>query len=181
MKLRHLILFLIACAILILSDLSGGSLLALMTWLQIYNLFLQKEFNRKTQVWAFLISLCALPLLFFWGSIHSFLFVYLNERNLALAILTLFIDYGLCLMATIYFIFAFDLAQTANFEAIISLKLAIDSIKMKKTAFFKISCLFLVFSLIPFFAADWKIVFSVMATQLFLHRNRLKPVFDSGL
>ncbi|MBC7466548.1 MAG: hypothetical protein H7256_11200 [Bdellovibrio sp.] len=181
MKLRHFILFLIAGFVLILSDLTGGSLLALFAWLQIYNLIAQKEFNRKTQTWAGLLFLVSLPFVFFWGSIHSFLFVYLAEKQFLFSVMALFIDYCLCLIATIYFIFAFEVAATAEFKVIRSLKLGFDAIKTKKATYFKLSSLFLIFSLVPWLHADWKIVFAVMATQLFLHRHQLKQVYGSGL
>lgn len=181
MKLRHFILFFIACFVLILSDLPGGSLLALFAWLQIYNLMAQKEFNRKTQVWAGLLFLVSLPFVFFWGSIHSFLFVYLAEKQFLFSTMALCIDLCLCLIATIYFVFAFETAAAADFKVIASLKLGFETIKTKKTAYLKLSSLFLIFSLVPWLHADWKIVFSVTATQLFLHRHQLKQVYGSGL
>lgn len=179
MKLRRIVLFIIAAILLILGDLPGGSLLALFAWLQVYNQIAQKTFDRKTQTWAALLFLSSLPFLFFWGSIHSFLFIYLNEKQFLLTTMALVIDCCLCLAATVYFVFAFDQAKLANFEVIKSLNLAFASIKTKKTTYFKLSCFFLIFSLIPFINADWKIVFSVMATQLFVFQNRQKLGYES--
>ncbi|MFZ3230396.1 MAG: hypothetical protein WA160_09335 [Pseudobdellovibrio sp.] len=180
MKLRHFILFFIACLVLILSDLAGGSLLALFAWTQIYSLLSQKLFNRKTQTWSFLIFLSSAPLIFFWGSIHSFLFVYLAEGNFLFALAASIVSYCLCLITSIYYVFSFDTAANSNYELVKSLTNAIQLIKSKKTTYFKVSCIIFIFSLVPILNADWKIVFAIMATHLFLHRHQLKPVFYSG-
>ena len=181
MKSRHFILFVIACVLLIVSDIPGGSLLALFAWLQIYNLMVQDQFNKKTQLWAFSLSCLSLPFIFFWGSIHSFLFVYLAEKQFAFALMALCIDFCLCLIATIYFIFTFEVAAAVDYKAIKSLNAAFDSIKTIKATYFKISGLLLIFSFVPWLHSDWKIVFAIMATQLFLRQDQLKRVFGSGL
>jgi len=136
MKLRHLILFIIACAVLILAELPGGSLLALSVWLQIYNLLVQKEFSKRSQRWAFFLFLIALPFVFFWGSIHSFLFVYLHEKQILFSMMAASIDICLCLIGAVYFSFAFEVAESAQFQVNASLKRAFAEIKIKKAAFF---------------------------------------------
>lgn len=181
MKLRHFILFFIACIALIFSDLPSGPLLALFAWLQVYNLWTQNVFNKKTQLWAFLVFLSSAPFVFLWGGVYSLLLIYIQEKQFLFSSMALAVDLGMCMLATIYFIFCFEVASAADFEVVKSIKLALDSIKMKKPTFFKISGLFLIFSFIPLLSVDWKIIFSIMATQLYLRRSQLKQVFGSAL
>ena len=180
MKLRHLILFFIACIVLMLSHLPGAALIALFTWLQIYALFTQKVFNKKVQLWAASLFLISVPLALFWSSIHEFLFIYFNEQAWVFFLMAFILDFCLCLLATIYFILAFQVAESSQYQLLPSLKAAIQQIRLDQKDYFLKSALLFLISLIPFFASDWKIIFTITATHLFLNRNRLKPVYESG-
>lgn len=178
MKFKHFLLFTIASITLIYSDLAGGSLIALFAWLQIYNLHIQNNFNRQTQIFSLKVLLAATPLLFFWGSIHSFLFIYLNERNIFGIISTSLICFFLCLFANLFFILCFNEAISANYKLIPAIDSSIKKIKIQKKEFLKTSFIIFLFSLIPILSADWKILFAIMATHLFLNRQQLKQAYD---
>lgn len=180
MKLRHLILFFIACAVLILSHLPGGSLLGLFAWLQINTLMTQENFNKSSQRWALHLFLISIPFILFWGSCLSFLFIYLNEQFWLFFIMTTLINFCLCLLANIYFILTFEAAHSVRYKIFQSLQSALQLIKAKKKIFFINSLILFIFSMIPFLSADWKIVFALMATHLVLSRTHLKQVYESG-
>ena len=180
MKLRHLILFFIACSVLMLSHLPGAALVVLFVWLQIYALLTQKLFNKQVQLWATSIFLISIPLVLFWASIHAFLFIYFNEQSWLFFLMALVLDLCLCFVAAIYFILTFQVAERAKYNLISSLKSATQQIRIAQKDYFLKSVLLFTLSLIPFAAPDWKIIFAITATHLFLYRNRLKQVFESG-
>ena len=181
MKLRHLILFFVACISLILSGFPGGSLIGLFAWLQIATLMTQPQFNKKTQVWSTYLFLISIPLVLFWGACHSFQIIYFNEQSFLFFAMALLVNFLLSGLATVYFVLTFKVAEKVNYQIFQSLDQALKSIKDDRKYFFKASGLIFALSLIPFLSADWKIVFSIMATHLILNRHQLKPVFDSGL
>lgn len=180
MKLRHIILFVLAAATLMAADLAGASLLALSVWLQINTLFKNDVLSKSSQLWALKLFLITVPFLLFWGSTHSFLFIYASEQNWPFLMMATSLNLCLCLIATICYVFTFEVATSANFQVLSSLHRAWIRVKEKKTEFFKNSGLLFLFTLIPIFNADWKIVFAIMAMHLFLNRHRLKQVFASG-
>ncbi len=180
MKLRHLILFFIACVVLVLSHLPGAALIVLFAWLQINALLSQKLFNKQVQIWAASLFLISIPLVLFWSSIHAFLFIYFNEQAWVFLLMALILDFCLCLVAAIYFILTFQVAEEAQYQLIPSLKAATQQIRLAQKDYFSKSAILFLLSLVPFFASDWKIIFAITGTHLFLNRNRLKQVYGSG-
>ena len=180
MKLRHITLFLLASATLITADLPGSSLLAFCLWLQINSLFKYNLISKSSQLWALKLFLITVPFLLFWGSTHSFLFIYATEQNWIFFLMALVLNFCLCLIASICYLFTFEVALKTNFQVIESLNQAWILIKEKKLDFFKYSGILFLFTLIPRLEADWKIVFAIMATHLFLNRHQLKQVFAAG-
>lgn len=180
MKIRHLLLYALACTILIIADFSGASLLAFFAWLQVYMLLSQQTFNKSSQLWALKLFLISIPLLLFWGSIHSFLFIYLTETNYLFLIMTMLLDLSLCLAATVYFIFSFEAAGIVAYRLLPSLQKSWEIAKAKKLKFFQLSGSLFTITLIPWIGTDWKIIFAITAIHLFLSRNQLRQVFDSG-
>ncbi len=94
--------------------------------------------------------------------------------------MTVVLNLCLCLAASICYLFTYEVAATANFQIIDSLNQAWVLAKEKKIIFFKYSGILFLFTLVPMLSADWKIIFAIMATHLFLNRDRLKQVFASG-
>ena len=180
MKLRHIILFLLASATLMAANFAGASLLAFGLWLQINTLFENNLISKNSQLWALKLFLLTVPFLFFWGSTHSFLFIYASEQNWPFLMMATSLNFCLCLIATICYVFTFKVASTANFQAVNSFQQAWILAKEKKIDFLKYSGLLFLFTLVPLFNTDWKIVFAIMATHLFLNRHRLTQVFASG-
>lgn len=180
MKLRHLILFTIACSVLLLGNIPGGSLLALFAWLQIYALMSQNNYSKKIQLWVLRLFLISLPLIIFWGSCHSFLFIYFKEQAWLYLLMSASLSFCLCLLGTIYYIFSFEAAETHDYQVLKSLQGALKKIKENRSHFLKWGGILFIFSLIPWTTADWNIVFAIMATHLILNRMRLRQVFASG-
>ncbi len=180
MKLRHLILFFMACMILIVSRFPGGSLLGLFAWLQINTLITQSQFSKKSQLWATYLFFISVPLILFWGSCHSFLFIYLAEKSWTFFIMIVLVNLMLCCIASVYFILSFRTAEKVDYRILASLELALKSIKDNRPSISKNSCLLFIMSFVPFLPADWKIVFAIMATHLILHRHHVKRAFDLG-
>lgn len=181
MKLRHLILFFVACSSLILSGFPGSSLIGLFAWLQINTLMTQPLFTKKSQMWVTYLFLISIPLVLFWGACHSFQIIYFNEQSWIFFIMALLVSFLLSCLAAIYFVLTFNQAEKVDYQIIQSLDKALKSIKDNRKYFLKVSCLIFTMSLIPVLAADWKIVFAIMATHLILNRRQLKQAFDSGL
>ncbi len=180
MKSRHILLFILACATLIAADFPGGSLLAVFAWLQVNTLMTQKSFNKSSQTWAAKLFLISIPFLLFWGSIHTFLFIYMKEQNWLFFVMTIALNICLTSIAAIYFIFTFKVAHESNFKLISSLGAAWQACKKNKVEFFKCSAFVFILSLVPLFSAEWKIVFAIMATHSYLNRVHLQRVFASG-
>ena len=180
MKIRHLLLFVIACAFLLVADLPGGSLLALFVWLQIALLLIRQEFNKSSQIWAVKTFLVSLPLLLFWGSTHTFLFIYFKESNWLYFLIAFVLDVFLAVLATFYYIFIFLDSPKGEYRLSQTLDLAWHSLKAKKSLFFKYFGLLFLFSYCPILTAEWKLVFAIMATHLYLGRAHLRLVFASG-
>jgi len=177
MKLRHLILYFVSCVLLILADLPGGSLIAIFAWLQIYTLWTQPMFTRTTQIWATKLFFLSIPFIFFWGSIHSFLFIYQKENLWSMTLGAGLLSLVLCLIGSIYFVFVFKVGESAEYQAIRTLRMSYKAIQTSRFDFFKISSILFVFSLIPALAAEWKIVFAITATHLYISRRQLPQVF----
>ncbi len=180
MKLRHLILFVFASATLMAADLAGGSLLAFGLWLQINTLSKINLLSKSSQLWALKLFLLTVPFLIFWGSTHSFLFIYASEQNWPFLMMATSLNFCLSLIATISYVFTFEVASATNYQVLNSFQQAWTLAKERKIDFFRYSGLLFLFTLTPLFKADWKIVFAIMATHLFLNRHRLKLVFASG-
>jgi hypothetical protein len=179
LKLRHIILFVIACAVLMLSHLPGGALLAICALMQINLLIHGIELTKKSQLAALKLFAISIPLFFFWGGIHAFAGIYLKEQQYVLLAMSLIISFGLSFLLAIQNIFPYSYLKSHNFEVIASIQAVFNDIKSKKSDFFRITFALYVFSFIPWLKTDWKLVFAIMATHLFLHRNQLKKAISN--
>lgn len=179
MKLRHFLLFFIASITLIAANFPGASLLGVLVWLQV-NTLLTQSFNKSSQIWALKLFIISVPMLLFWGSIHSFFFIYLKEQNWLFFFMTFALNCCLSIIAAVYFFFTFESVKNCNYRLIATLDTSWTECKKNKAHFFKISLIVFTFSLVPFLNPEWKIVFAIMATHLYLNRSRLQQVFESG-
>jgi len=87
LKLRHLILYVVACLVLGFADIGGLSLLAIASLLQIAILIQGFPFTKNAQFAELKLFLITLPALFFWGAMHSFTYIYLKEASPMLAMI----------------------------------------------------------------------------------------------
>ena len=179
LKLRHLLLFVVACTLLIYAQTPGGALLALGILMQLALLIHGLELTRKSQVGAFKLFLASIPLFLFWGGIHSFVVIYLSESQHTYFLMALAITLVLSFLLGFQVVFSYRFLQSNNFELIASLQDALNNIKTRKTDFLKISLLLFIFSFIPWLSADWKLVFMVAVVHLHLNQSQLKKALSS--
>lgn len=178
LKLRHILLFIVAAAVLMLSQFPGGALLAMCALMQMNLLIYNLELTKKSQLVALKLFLISVPLFFFWGGIHSFIEIYAKEQQYIYLGMALTITLGLSFLLTLQTILPYAYLKTSNFEAITSIQNVFNEIKNKKSDFFRITLILFIFSFIPWFRTEWKLIFATMATHLFLHRGQLKTALS---
>lgn len=173
LKLRQIILFFIACIVLAFSGVAGGSLLAVAALLQLSILIKQMPFTKQMQLAQLKLFLISLPVLFFWGGVHSFVFIYLKEKSFSFALMALSISMILSFIAAFQLIFTSEYLVKNDFSVSPALSEAFNDIKQQKNRLLQMAGLIFIFSFVPFFASDWKLVFSLTATVFFLNRSQL--------
>jgi hypothetical protein len=160
-----------------MSDLFAGSLIALALLFQMNLLFESISLSKKSQLTAFYLFMCAIPLYFFLGGVHSFIILYFNESQWLFLFITLTISFALCFVANFFTFFIFKYIEANQFQlSAIYLSAFQDIKKNKKNLFYK-TFLILIFSFIPYLNSDWKIIFALTATQFVYHRPKLKQAF----
>ena len=170
MKRKHILLFLVSCLLLYIGDVFASGLIALALIFQMNLLFQNIHLNKASQIAAF-------KLFFFLGAIHSFLFVYFQDSNWFFLLIASVIAYGLFFVVNFFCFFVFHYLEQNQFKITASLQNALNDIHNKKRGLFiQTSCLF-VLSLVPFLNTEWKIIFALMAYQLYSSRQQLKQVF----
>ncbi|MBC7419154.1 MAG: hypothetical protein H7328_00365 [Bdellovibrio sp.] len=176
MKLRHLLLFIVSCAVLILSELVAGSLIALALLFQLALLIKAIPLSKKSQFAALKIFLFCLPTFFFWGGIHSFVSIYSAEEHWLYFIMASVVTLGLCLIVSLQGIIIFDYLEESEFLIGPAFQKVFNDIQKSKGRLFKTTGLLFIFSFIPWLLTDWKLIFSVTATLLYLNWHQLKLV-----
>lgn len=179
LKFRHLLLFIIACSVLIFSGLPGASLLAMCSLMQMALLIHGLELTKKSQITALKLFFISVPLFLFWGGIHSFVNIYLNENQYLFFITSLLITFGLTFLLCVQTVLPYTQLKENNYEALKTIQSVFNDIKNKKTDFLKITSIFFVFSFFPWLKTDWKLVFATMALHLYLNRAQLKRVISN--
>lgn len=178
LKSRHLILFVVACAVLIFSGMPGGALLGLAALLQVALLLHPLELSRRSQLAALKLFLVSVPLFFFWGGVHSFVLIYLKERQFVFFFMALIISAALTFLVSLQTVFSYYYLAAGRYELFATLNEAFNNIRSRRAEYLRITGLVFVFSFVPWLAADWKLVFAVTATHLYLSRLRLKTAFS---
>lgn len=174
LKSRHLLLFVIACIVLIFSELAGGALLGLAVLMQLALLIHGIPLTRSSQLGALKLFLVSIPLVFFWGGVHSFVSIYMRENQFVFLLMALTIVAALTFLVSLQLVFTFYFLQKNNGELFASLNEAFNNIKDRRREYLRMTGLVFLFSFVPWFSADWKLVFALTATHLFLERSRLK-------
>lgn len=174
LKSRHLILFVVACAVLILADFSGGALIGLAVSLQLSLLVHGIDLTKKAQWAALRLFAMSLPLILFWGAVHSLLLIYLKEQHYFLVLMAGSVVLCLSAITNLQLIFCYYFLQSTDFKVLQSWQMTFNSLKKNQREFTQITLILFIFSFIPLLASDWKIVFAITATHLYLNRTRLK-------
>ncbi|AGH94626.1 hypothetical protein [Pseudobdellovibrio exovorus] len=174
LKLRHLLLFVVACAVLILANFSGGALIGLAVALQLSLLIHGITLTKKAQWGALRLFAMSLPLILFWGAIHSLLLIYLKEKHIFLVLMAGSVVICLSAITNLQLVFSYYFLQTADFKVLPAWQMAFSHLKKNQREFLQITLILFIFSFIPLLSADWKIVFAITATHLYLNRTRLK-------
>lgn len=173
LKLRHFILFLTACALLAYSQLAVGPLLAFAVWLQMSVLLFGHPLTKRMQLSAFMLFLISAPTLFFWGAVHSFVHIYMNEAQLLFLLMAASASFCLSFLLNLLVSFPF-LYLTDSIGASGALQETFNQIKQQRSLYFKSSLLLFLCSFFSLVPADWSLILSVMVTHLYLNRHRLK-------
>ncbi len=179
LKLRHLLLFILASAVLIYSHTPGGALLAVGVLMQLSLLIHGLELTRRSQLAALKLFLVSIPLLLFWGGIHSFVTIYFGEGQLFFFITAFVVTMALSFLLSLQIVFSYWFLKQNNYEILATLQDAFNNIKNRKHDFLKITLLLFAFSFVPWLTADWKLVFAVTATHLYVNRTLLKKALSS--
>lgn len=157
----------------------AAGLIALFLIFQMNILFNQIELTKNSQLAALKLFLFSVPIFFFLGGIHSFLWIYLQEERWLFFLCALFIC--LCLFFLVNFLsfFSFCYLTQAHFKISPALQAAANDIKFKNKDLLTQTFILFVLSLVPWVNTEWKIIFSLMAYQLYSFRFQMKQVFGS--
>lgn len=173
---KIIVLFLILSVILLASGFSAGGLIALALWLQVYLKLIPVQLTRNSQVWAFKVFLCAIPLLLFWGSVHSFVILHFQEQHWLFFMLSFILDAMLIALGNIQIVWLFQVAEISDFKLDQSFKKIIPFVRFNQKYFYISSLILFVLSFLPIVSIEWKILFALIATQLTIFHFPLKPV-----
>lgn len=176
MKLKHLILFILAGVVLYLSDLYLGSLLVLICVFQMALLVYQIPLSKKSQLASFYLFLISLPLILFYAGINSFIQIYIFEKQWFLLCLALSIEILLCFAIYLQCIYIFKYFEDSQFQLVQAFEKTVSSIKDNKKTILKNTLYLFVLGFIPKLASDWKIVISIMVIHLIQNPSLLKQV-----
>ena len=178
LKSKQIILFILACATLLISNVAGGALLGLAVLMQLSILIQQIPFTKLSQMAFFKLFLISLPAIFLWGGAHSFVFIYIKQGAWLSAVMAFSLSFVLVLILNFQLLYSNHFLEKNNFEVIRSLNEAFNEIKNNNRRFFKTAGLIFVFSFFPWGPDDWKLVFALMATLAVLNRQTLMKAFS---
>ncbi len=177
MKRKHLLLFIICCILIYISELFAGALIAVALIYQMNLLFEGIVLSRQSQIAAFKLFLCSTPLFFFLGGIHSFISLYYKEGQWLYLTFALVITYFLFFLVNFFCFFVFRFLEASQFKISVTYQKAFNDIHIVKKELLSQTFVLLILSFVPYLSSEWKIIFSLMAFQVYRHRLQLKPVF----
>lgn len=176
LKLKHLLLYLLAFLFLYFSQMPGGALLAIAAWMQIGILLWKLQYTTRNQGRMLIYFLTLIPLFLFLGSISSFVTIYLKETSFLFLLFATILTWIICFFVALLTIFVFqDFDRTQKIADIYGLAFSnIKNIKQKLT----VSALALMLiTLLPIpIQQDFKIVLAIILIHLFLHRKQVRPL-----
>lgn len=174
LKLKHLLMFLVTFGLLYLAEIPAGSLIALGCWMQLSILLWHKEFTATSQKKFFYLFLSLVPACFFWGSVNSFMEIYLQEGHWVFLSMICTISFILCFWITLIGVFGYKFETNEDNLSTLYGK-CIAEIKNQKKVILQISLIVFVISLIPkILSADYKIVLGLIVAHAVMRRSALK-------
>lgn len=179
LKLRHIVLFVFACSILIYAGTPGGALIAMASMMQLALLIYNVELIPQSQWAAFKLFLLAIPTFIFWGAVQAFTMIYIKEAQYLFCFMTLLITFALSFILCLQVIFPYKHLKTNHYELIAALQGTFNNLKYEKTAFIKTTLLLFVLSWVPFISSDWKLIFSLTVIHLISNPLQTKRVFSN--
>ncbi len=176
LKLKHLILYVICFGLLIFSEIPGGALLALFSWMQLAILLWQKEFTLKNQIKYTVLFLSLVPTYFLWGAVNSFISIYAKESHFVFIIMYSLLSFGVCFWLTLFsvFVYAYSKSDDTVFELYSN---CIAEIKKQKIIFLYTTLIVFLISIstLPL-TEDYRIVLGIIAAHVFLKFSDLKKL-----
>lgn len=177
LKLHQILLFILSCCLLAYAETPGGSLIALAVLMQLALLVHHIELTRKAQFASLRLFLLSIPIFIFWGGVQSFVPIYFKQGQYLFCFMSLLLVFILNFILCLQVVFSYDFLESNRYELIPTLRATFHSIKTNKVKFTKHSLLFFFLSFVPWINLDWKLVFALTVTHLFLSPNQLKKVF----
>lgn len=163
---KRLVLYLIACLVLIWSNVYAGSLIGLVLFFQMSLGWYNLTFNKQSQKAAFYLCLLSAPLFLFISGVHSFLTIYISEQQWVFASMTLAIILPCTFLLSLQSLFIFDFIELEHFAITKAYDLAWNNIKKHKIKIFKQTSFSFLCSLIPWLSSDWRILFGLSCSAL---------------
>lgn len=174
LKLRHLILYILAFVFLYFSQMPGAALLAIAAWMQICILLWKLQYNVRNQMRMFFYFLTLIPLFLFIGASSELIHMYLKESSILFFLFSAVLTFILCFFVVLLTVFVFrDFDRTQKITDIYVS--AFNSIKNKKRKLAASATILMLISLLRIpLAQDFKIVLAIILIHLFLHRKQVQ-------
>lgn len=177
LKLRQILLFVFACAILIYTGLPGGSLIAMGALMQLALLIHNIELSSRSQFAALKLYLLSIPIFLFWGGVQSFTLIYFKEAQYLFWFMSLTIVFILSFILCLQVVFSYKFLKANHYNSITTLQDTFNNMKNEKADFFKYSLILFICTFVPWLDTDWKLIFALMATHLSLNPSQSKKAF----
>lgn len=174
LKFRHLILYFICFTLLYFSELPGGALISIASWLQVCILLWKFPYNFKTQIKVFIYFLTLIPIYLLLGSSSAFSQIYLKENSHLYFVLSCVLSYSLSLLAIVFSVLSFKLSSIEKGISHFYIE-TLQNIRKETKIAFKLALFLFLITLLPIpMKHDYKISLTFILIHLYLNQNLLK-------
>jgi hypothetical protein len=176
LKLKHLILYIIAFVLCVFSEIPGGALLTLFAWMQLALLLWKKDFTFKNQIKFFILFLSLVPTYFLWGAVNSFISIYAKESHFIFILMYGLLSFAVCFWITLFSVFSY--AYSKSNETLFELySVCISKIKTHKVVFLYTTLIVFLISIssLPL-TEDYRIVLGIISAHAFLKFSEIKKL-----
>lgn len=175
LKLRHLLLFLISCIVLIFSDFAGAYLLALLSLFQLLFLLHSIKPTKSLQFAALRLFLLSWPLMFLWGGVFTMLQIYIAEQSYLFLSMAAVLSFLITVLINLQTIHIYRYLSAENTTVTKALSLTYQNIKNIRFELLKSSIILYLLCFIPLSTEpEWRIIFSITVSTLILNWAKLK-------